>query len=537
MISKYNPLISNNQRNTCGECYVNKVKDTFTLTNILDSNVCIPKVINDKCLQVTPPDGIPQYWTALNEVPFVGIIPTKGNSFFYNSGYNAITYLSIKESTPSYDSYITLVQRVTLEEFICGEYHKARFYIDGKFLNTSGSISLEIKDTSGDVVFSQINVKDEIEICFKSTDTVFDIYVTIDILDYWTINKPAQYVLYKIQLCEVVTKYSNIINETFNDNSNPIKKYNVINNGSTFCGGTQSTISYIDYKVDSLVPITGQYCIDLIIDSGIPASSTLTIHLLDKDFLFVSNNYFSINGNEDNQHIHLDFSATDETMYIRLFFWTADENICLKSLWVSDCWDSSDLSLDTCNGSGDMEVVCDCNSLSYIVKNLYEGESGYLQVNGNKYYFENEYCNEVIGLKYYNDCLILTDEGDYIFQKDENDNILSQQIFFNGFVFGISTKNEDGYQFSPNKFLKKRSFAKSIYERDIEINDVPEEFVYSLSLALMCRYVWIDLGNGLWQEVYTNDNAQLDITPNEFGTVDIKFTVYFGGIISSSCNC
>ena len=64
---------------------MNKVKDTFTLTNILDSNVCIPKVINDKCLQVTPPDGIPQYWTALNEVPFVGIIPTKGNSFFYNS--------------------------------------------------------------------------------------------------------------------------------------------------------------------------------------------------------------------------------------------------------------------------------------------------------------------------------------------------------------------------------------------------------------------------------------------------------------------
>ena len=39
--------------------------------------------------------------------------------------------------------------------------------------------------------FLQINVKDEIEICFKSTDTVFDIYVTIDILDYWTINNPA----------------------------------------------------------------------------------------------------------------------------------------------------------------------------------------------------------------------------------------------------------------------------------------------------------------------------------------------------------
>ena len=125
-----------------------------------------------------------------------------------------------------------------------------------------------------------------------------------------------------------------------------------------------------------------------------------------------------------------------------------------------------------------------------------KAESGYLQVNGNKYYFENEYCNDVIGLKYYNDCLILTDEGDYIFQKMKMIIYYRSKSSSNGFVFGISTKNEDGISFL-KQISKKRSFAKSIYERDIEINDVPEEFVYSLSLALMCRYIWIDLGNGL----------------------------------------
>ena len=51
------------------------------LTNILDNNVCIPKVINDKIFTGYAPDGIPQYWTALN-VPFVGIISTKGKLVF-----------------------------------------------------------------------------------------------------------------------------------------------------------------------------------------------------------------------------------------------------------------------------------------------------------------------------------------------------------------------------------------------------------------------------------------------------------------------
>ena len=62
-------------------------------------------------------------------------------------------------------------------------------------------MSLEIKTHQEMWYFHKINVKDEIDV-LKSTDTVFDIYVTIDILDYWTINS-LQYVLYKIQLCEL----------------------------------------------------------------------------------------------------------------------------------------------------------------------------------------------------------------------------------------------------------------------------------------------------------------------------------------------
>ena len=47
---------------------------------------------------------------------------------------------------------------------------------------------------------------------------------------------------------------------------------------------------------------------------------------------------------------------------------------------------------------------------------------------------------------------------DYIFQKDENDNILSQQIFFNGFIWN-KYKNEDDISFS--KQISKNAPLKS----------------------------------------------------------------------------
>ena len=46
MIHKYSPLISDKQRTTCGDCYVNVVKDKVELTTILDDSVCVPLLIN-----------------------------------------------------------------------------------------------------------------------------------------------------------------------------------------------------------------------------------------------------------------------------------------------------------------------------------------------------------------------------------------------------------------------------------------------------------------------------------------------------------
>jgi hypothetical protein len=199
-------------------------------------------------------------------------------------------------------------------------------------------------------------------------------------------------------------------------------------------------------------------------------------------------------------------------------------------------YDLSNIGIDSCNGSGDYSVKCNCYSVVHTWSNLSEYESGYVQFDRDKYYFVNAGCEGYIRLRYYNDCPIVTDAGDYDFHIDKDGNATPQDIVMHGFIFATQPKFEEGTQRS-SIFNRRRVFSQAVFERDIEVGGIPEELMQSLTLALMCKYIYADFGDGVWREVFAAKDSVIDVTPNEIGMCDVKFSLTYGGIVNSPCNC
>lgn len=543
MIHKYSPLISDKQRTTCGDCYVNVVKDKVELTTTLDDSVCVPLLINSGVSgNSLPLTG----WSITNNYP-TSVVPDPldpmnnilvENSLYYNA--TPFTYYKTTQVLPTgcAGNYIVLEQPMVLTQSICGDYHRLKITTKGAFINCSGTVNIEIIDSTNSIVFEQIVDIGVEDICFKSGDVNFTIKYTIEIIDpYRSIQlipkgKKKRFEIYEFQACEVYVTQNNIYTERFNNPLVPIKNNVIVDN--SFCIDYAHPYMILEYYFD--FEALKQYSLDILTSSAYPTNQTLVVNIYDSSNLLVDSDSYVINSMTTELIRHNYTTLTTGTYKVDIIIGNGDDRICINKLWLSDVYDLSNLGLDSCNGSGDFSVKCNCHSIVYTWSNLSDYESGYVQFDRDRYYFVNAGCEGYIRLRYYNDCPIATDVGDYDFHIDEYGNATPQDIVMHGFIFATQPKFEEGTQRS-SIFNRRRVFSQAVFERDIEVNGIPEELMQSLTLALMCKYIYADFGDGVWREVFAAKDSVIDVTPNEIGTCDVKFSLTYGGIVNSPCNC
>lgn len=543
MIHKYSPLISDKQRTTCGECYINVVKDKVELTTTLDDSVCVPLLINSgvsgNSLPLTgwsitnnyPPSFVPDPLDPMRDI-------LVENSLYFNA--MPFTYYKTTQVLPTgcAGNYIILEQPMVLTQTICGDYHRLKITTNGAFINCSGTVNIEIVDSLNAIVFEQIVEIGVVDICFQSGDTNFTIKYTIEIIDPYRYipriphNKDKRFEIYEFQVCEVYVTQNNIFTERFNNPLVPIKNNVIVDN--SFCIDYAHPYMILEYYFD--FEALKQYSLDILTSSAYPTNQTLVVNIYDSSNLLVDSDSYVINSMTTELIRHNYTTFTTGTYKVDIIIGNGDDRICINKLWLSDVYDLSNLGLDSCNGSGDFSVKCNCHSIVYTWSNLSDYESGYVQFDRDRYYFVNAGCEGYIRLRYHNDCPIATDVGDYDFHIDEYGNATAQDIVMHGFIFATQPKFEEGTQRS-SIFNRRRVFSQAVFERDIEVNGIPEELMQSLTLALMCKYIYADFGDGVWREVFAAKDSVIDVTPNELGTCDVKFSLTYGGIVNSPCNC
>lgn len=551
MINKYNPIISDSQKDTCQECYVNVVKDSIYIVDLLDDSVCMPLLANPQLYLYG--NAVPPSWTVTNNCgsafipdPSDPLTPIIVANIFTQPVLLGVNYPFKYETTqilptPCGGNYLEISQPFVLTQSTCGDYHRLKLDTDVLFTNCIGTISIEIKDSSNVIVYENVDGAGQLDICIKSTDTNFTIKykLVIDNPDRSAFAYAGQPIkkleVLNLQVCEVYPSHENIYTEDFSNPIQPYFKENVVSDGDNFCIGDQSTFMILQYSF--ILDKLKQYSLDVLLGSTYPTAQTFSITIWnDATNTIVSTGSYNISPNTTTlvQHPFTPMSSGKYRYDIVVLY--GDERICINGLWLSDRYDGSNNNGDFCIGGGTLDIHCNCYTYVYGYKNLPQGESGYLQYNRLKYNFKSAQCNQYIRIKYYNDCPIITEDGDFLFHKDDSGNVIPLEIVLQGFVFGSQPKFEEGSQRN-NLFNRRRTFSKAIIEQDIEVDAIPEELVKSLTLALMCKYIYIDLGDGVYKEVFTGKDTIIDSTPNNFGTVDIKFTITTGGLLNSNCNC
>jgi len=549
MIHKYSPLISRNQRNTCAPCYINLVRGKFSMPNIYDKSFKIPLLLNPT-LEIDTLTDQPFNWIENNYVPYTvavtGMPPctySEGNLIKVIGGQTM--YVSIYDrhapTAPIYSSYIELEQTFTYNN---SGTVSLLLDLDGYFQNTTGNIYVSIKDSLGAIMYEGgLGVNN---ICFETNDDIFTINIRIELDEFTELltNPPCNvvptsliksFVFNSINLYYYARLYELQGLEDFSTSNEQSIKYNAVNDGSSFCIGAND--NYMTLTYTATMKNTTDYVFYILFNNTYGASNII-LDIFDENNILYSTDNYPIGTGTSQLLSGIYGIGTNGTYTLRFTIGTGDERICITGLCFGDNYDLSDLGADPCNGVAEIDIKINCDGIIYTY-DITNVDAGNFTINGIRYPYRNiEYnCKEpYIQLYYYNSCPINTDDGDFIFFRDENENPIYYSIVLQGVVFGNTPKALDGYS-NEYRFVNKRGFAESVFERDIEVDNLPEELVASLQLALMCDNLLIDLGDGIKRKVYSNKNAAIEAESNEAGNLDIKFTLTTYGIINSSCRC
>lgn len=549
MINKYSPLIKAPQRNTCADCYINLVKDNTFINETYDTSFKIP-IIQNPSLVIDTVTDMPYNWVEGNYYPYDATIIATPDPCFWSEGnlvmlLNGKTmYISAYEphapSLPPYSRYIELEQ-----DFIdLGNNDNHYFYInfDGYFQNVTGNAYINIKDSLGNIMYEG-GLGDDY-VCFNSTDTNFTLYVMIELDEFtelFSINPcniiPASqrkgFVFNNINLYTFSRVYEVKALEDFSASNENSIKYNVINSGTSLCIGDANTFMQLTYDVD--LKYTTDYIFYIIYNNTYGASN-IVLDIFDANNILYSSTSYPITTGSNLVLSDIFSILINGTYKLRFTIGMGDERICVTGLLVGDNYDYSDLTVEGCETPIDWDKRIYCEGSLYKISANAE-ENGTFIINGAKYPFRSLGAKEpYIKLYYYNSCPISTEDGEFIFFKDENGNPLHYSIVLQGVVFGNTPKALDGYV-NEYRFNNKRVFAESIFERDIEVDNLPEELVASLQLALMCDNLLVDLGDGKKLKVNSDKNASIEAETNDIGNLDIKFTLITYGLLNSACSC
>lgn len=541
MINKYNPLIIQ-ELATCGDCYENIVGDTFTFINHFNEDICIP-IVDNPCFDLV--GGVPTGWTQTNYVPITntGLCDREGNGLNI-LGDGSIAYISWKYTIlpPPYSNDYTISQDVDIIKKVCADNVKLRIKHKGKFVNTTGSTYIKIEDSVG-IVWEATDYYGEDIICFKTNDTTVKVTLSIDIDEYQKLSRTfigcnyieeSQYKMYLmdcLDVCNYYTYFEVLINEKFDSPYIP-KKFNVVDSGSAYCGGDETIYFTLEY--DLYMYYTRSYELAMLYDASGGAPSGV-IEVFENGVLINSYPIATPLGN--NQYLMQYFSGGYDSGLITIKITIANISpleFCIKGLWIADNYDFSDFEIvSNCLGgsSGVDTIVCDCNGQTFTFK-ISDGDSGYLEINDNKFYYKRpSKCENIIQFRYHNSCPINTDDGIFYFTKDESGYNAPLYIAVQGVVFGHTVQDVEN-TIQRTLYSQNRAFGQVSYERDIAIDYIPEELLKSLSLMALCDYIEVNLGRG-WERVYIN--KAIDADPTDDGMLNAKLTLSFGGIINSKC--